>query len=145
MPCLWHTSPAMLWICCHFHGAFCFECTPFPFHSLVLYHLFSVNFVNLFHLNFSVTMQTNRQAQAHQMLVIVKRRHAVSGAMFRFGFSTSLFVLFFLILFIYLFFLISKQEKRKIKGEGFIKTAQSCGRSFSQSIWSLGEEKGEFF
>ena len=47
-------------------------------------------------------MQTNRQAHAHQMLAIVKRRDAVSGAMFRFGFSTSLFVLF--LNFIYLFF-----------------------------------------
>ena len=61
-------------------------------------------------------MQTNSQAQAHQMLAIVKRRDAVSGAMFRFGFSTSLFVLFFN--FIYLFiFLISKQEKGKIRGK----------------------------
>ena len=83
-------------------------------------------------------MRTNRQAQAHQMLAIVKRRDAVSGAMFRFGFSTSLFVLFFLILFIYLFFLISKQEKGKIKGEGSIKT---CGVSLKVSeAWVKGRE-----
>ena len=85
-------------------------------------------------------MQTNRQAQAHQMLAIVKRRDAVSGAMFRFGFSTSLFVLFFY--FIYLFiFLISKQEKGKRKGEGSIKTAQSCGLSLKVSeAWVKGRE-----
>ena len=122
-----------------FHGAFCFGCTTFPFHSLVLYHLFSVKFVNLFSFEFSVTMQTNRQAQAHQMLAIVKRRDAVSGAMFRFGFSTSLFVLFFILFILFIiYFLISKQEKGKIKGEGSIKT---CGLSLKVSeAWVKGRE-----
>ena len=91
-------------------------------------------------------MQTNRQAQAHQMLAIVKRRDAVSGAMFRFGFSTSLFVLLFYFilkyLFIYLFIFFDKQTgKKKDKGEGSIKTAQSCGLSLKVSeAWVKGRE-----
>ena len=86
-------------------------------------------------------MQTNRQAQAHQMLAIVKRRDAVSGAMFRFGFSTSLFVLFLFYLFYFYFFFEKQTGKRKDKGERLHKDMWS----FSQSIWSLDEGKGELF
>ena len=75
-------------------------------------------------------MQTNRQAQAHQMLAIVKRRDAVSGAMFRFGFSTSLFVLFFNLIF---FFFDKQTGKRKDKA-GRLHKDSPIMWSFSQSI-----------
>ena len=91
-------------------------------------------------------MQTNRQAQAHQMLAIVKRRDAVSGAMFRFGISTSLFLLYFILFDLFIYFLISKQEKGKIKGEGSIKTAQSCGLSLKVSeAWVKSRESSFSF
>ena len=89
-------------------------------------------------------MQTNRQAQAHQMLAIVKRRDAVSGAMFRFGFSTSLFVLFFFLFYLFIYFFDKQTGKRKDKG-GRLHKDSPIMWSFSQSIWSLGEGKGEFF